>query len=92
DVMAVWKETEAAWLECNRVQGQTHKEGLVAWEAEKDLAKAERHQPGWNQPKLGKLESLFPKPVLESVQGVEMDRNEDDGGVGSDGGGSAEED
>ncbi|KIK75272.1 hypothetical protein PAXRUDRAFT_19141 [Paxillus rubicundulus Ve08.2h10] len=69
-----------------------HKEALVAWEVEKDLEKVERRRPGWNHPKLGKLKSPLPKPMFESVQGVEMDRNEDNDGVGSDGSGSAEED
>ncbi|KIK75549.1 hypothetical protein PAXRUDRAFT_18897 [Paxillus rubicundulus Ve08.2h10] len=92
DMMAMWKEAGAAQLEHNRVQIQVHKEALVAWEVEKDLAKVERCRPGWNHPKLGKLESPLPKPMFESVQGVEMDGNEDNDGMGSDGGGSTEED
>ncbi|KIK74638.1 hypothetical protein PAXRUDRAFT_530324 [Paxillus rubicundulus Ve08.2h10] len=88
----VMSKVGAALLERNRVRRQVHKEALVAREVEKDLAKVERHQPGWNHPKLGKLESPLTKPVFESVQGVEMDGNEDNDGVGSDGGGSAEED
>ncbi|KIK75679.1 hypothetical protein PAXRUDRAFT_45727, partial [Paxillus rubicundulus Ve08.2h10] len=69
DMMAVWKEVGAVWLEHNQVQRQVHKEALVAWEVEKDLAKVERRRPGWNHPKLGKLESALPKPMFESVQG-----------------------
>jgi len=64
EVMGPWKEAETARLERNRVQRQTYKDELALWEAERDLAKVERRRTRWAQPKLGKLESPLPKPVV----------------------------
>jgi len=91
--MGLWKEAETVWLERNRVQRQTYKDELALWKVERDLAKVERRRTQWAQPKLGKLESPLPKPVIESTQelGVEGDDNginngseSDDGSAGGD--------
>ncbi|KAF9229912.1 hypothetical protein BU15DRAFT_12101, partial [Melanogaster broomeanus] len=62
EAMGSWKEAEAARLERNQVRRQAFKDELATWEAERDLAKAEKRRTRWNQPKLGKLESRLPKP------------------------------
>ena len=91
--MGPWKEAETAQLERNQVRRQTYKDELALWEAERDLAKVERCRTRWAQPKLGKLESPLPKPVIESAQelGAEGDDNgindgleSDDGSAGGD--------
>ncbi|KIK77797.1 hypothetical protein PAXRUDRAFT_165715, partial [Paxillus rubicundulus Ve08.2h10] len=66
---------------------QMYKDELVLWEVERDLAKVERCQTQWAQPKLGKLGSPLPKPVIESVHEPEADGDEngDNDGSESDG-------
>jgi hypothetical protein len=86
EVLGPWKEAEAARLERNRVRRQAYKDELVTWEAERDLAKAERRRTRWTQPKLGKLESPLPKPAFESVHG-EDGNGDDECSVDSDDGG-----
>ncbi|KAF9227987.1 hypothetical protein BS17DRAFT_694532, partial [Gyrodon lividus] len=73
---------------------QVYKDELASWEAERDLAKVERRQTRWTQPKLGKLESPLPKPIVESVQkgdGLGDENHDNDEGIDSesDNGGSA---
>ncbi|KIJ64738.1 hypothetical protein HYDPIDRAFT_111330 [Hydnomerulius pinastri MD-312] len=48
------------------------------WTEECAQAKDEGRRPGWARPKLGKLESPIPKPVVDSPEGEEAGRNGDE--------------
>ncbi|KIK84334.1 hypothetical protein PAXRUDRAFT_152910, partial [Paxillus rubicundulus Ve08.2h10] len=53
-------------------------EAMHLWEDERALAKHEKWQVGWEKPKLGKLESPAPKPVLKGKgDKTVVDGNED---------------
>ncbi|KIK78244.1 hypothetical protein PAXRUDRAFT_164514 [Paxillus rubicundulus Ve08.2h10] len=78
--MKVWKEAEKVWLERNNARRQAYHDALALWNEECAQAKVERKRAGWAKPKLGKLKSLIPKPVVDGAEGdeAEGDNDEDD--------------
>ncbi|KAF8837151.1 hypothetical protein BDN67DRAFT_909773 [Paxillus ammoniavirescens] len=72
DLVKVWKDAEAAWLERNKERRLAYKEEVARWNTENEQAKLERRKPRWCKPKLGKLESPLPRPSVDSdTQGAE---------------------
>ncbi|KAF8841211.1 hypothetical protein BDN67DRAFT_901904 [Paxillus ammoniavirescens] len=64
-VMAEWKEVDEMRKKWNKERRAAYHEAMHLWEEEKALVKHEKRQVRWEKPKLGKLESPAPKPVLE---------------------------
>ncbi|KAF9223497.1 hypothetical protein BS17DRAFT_674137, partial [Gyrodon lividus] len=68
NLVKVWKGAEAAQLEENKERRLVYKEEIVRWDAENKQAKSERRKPMWSKPKLKKLESLFPRPIVDTQE------------------------
>ncbi|KAH0834275.1 hypothetical protein J3R83DRAFT_11631 [Lanmaoa asiatica] len=64
--MAIWRQAEVSWIERNNARQHVHQEALVAWNKERDRAKAEGQWVGWKKPVLGKVEGLLPQLVLSN--------------------------
>ncbi|KAG2060564.1 hypothetical protein BDR06DRAFT_872059 [Suillus hirtellus] len=78
NLMKVWKEDNAKWLERNEAHRQVYKEELTQWEAEQTKAKMEKWCPMWVKPKLGKLKTPLPKPMIIHVdEEAEETKSED---------------
>jgi hypothetical protein len=61
-VVAEWKNNEAERKARNEEVRMVHQDAVKAWEAERDLAKAQRRKPRWTKPKQGLLEKPVPRP------------------------------
>jgi hypothetical protein len=83
NLMKVWKEDDAKWLERNKAWRQVYKEELAQWEAEQMKGKAEKWHPTWVKPKLGKLKAPLPKPTIVHVD-EEAEETKSDGEDGED--------
>ena len=68
EAIADWKKNEASRKKRNEKKKEEWKQQVAIWEAEQDLAKAERCHPCWKKPVLGSLEAPIPRPTRISVQ------------------------
>ncbi|KIK95077.1 hypothetical protein PAXRUDRAFT_409442 [Paxillus rubicundulus Ve08.2h10] len=55
-------------MERNKERRLAYKEDIARWNAENEQAKSERRKPRWSKPKLGKLESPFPRPGVDAQE------------------------
>lgn len=75
-----WKRENEAIKERNEVKKKQLVEAVARWEAEKELAKAQKRKPGWIKPKWRDFnpEKLKPRPKKDG--GDDDDDGEDDDG------------
>ncbi|KAF7326341.1 HTH CENPB-type domain-containing protein [Mycena sanguinolenta] len=81
-----WKELDDQRKERNKEVRREHAIQLLAWEAERDLAKQQHRRPGWKKPTLkGLLFSPLPKPGYALTPGEKaVESDEDKAKSGSD--------
>ncbi|KAF8835445.1 hypothetical protein BDN67DRAFT_913049 [Paxillus ammoniavirescens] len=87
--MDAWKQAEKERLERNNSRRTVFREALALWTEESARAKDEGRRPGWVRPKLGKLKTPAPKPVVDGPEGDEAERHvseNDNNGDASDAG------
>ncbi|KAF9233925.1 hypothetical protein BU15DRAFT_90164 [Melanogaster broomeanus] len=79
-LMEAWRDADKKRLERNSSRREAYHHELALWTEECVRAKVEKRRPGWARPKLGKLESPIPKPVVDSADGdeAEGDNGEED--------------
>ncbi|KIJ61079.1 hypothetical protein HYDPIDRAFT_116330 [Hydnomerulius pinastri MD-312] len=76
--MDIWKQEEKGLLERNNARRIAFRKAMSLWTEECAQAKDEGRRPGWARPKLRKLESPIPNPVVDSPEGEEAGRNGDE--------------
>ncbi|KIJ60221.1 hypothetical protein HYDPIDRAFT_161261 [Hydnomerulius pinastri MD-312] len=76
--MDIWKQEEKRRLERNNARRIAFHKAMSLWTEECAQAKDEGRRPGWARPKLRKLESPIPNPVVDSPKGEEAGRNGDE--------------
>lgn len=82
EARAAQKDAEKGRMERNRVRRQEYKSEVIAWEAERDLAKREHQRPQWKRPVLMGIE---PAPRKGSRKTKGANGNDEGSGEGMDG-------
>ncbi|KAG2353622.1 hypothetical protein BDR07DRAFT_1396235 [Suillus spraguei] len=70
--------SDPARLMRNEARRTAYRDQVRLWEAERDQAKLERRRLAWNKPKLGKLEALLPRPMLNFPEASEEGRSDEE--------------